>query len=97
MTDGQDSYAPDQVPMEQAIRPFIRDGILRYAVGIGSEINPLYLKLIADDNVVLATNFDELLSKIGQQIGQIGKGTCKGMLYLYKRTGKCQLPWLLVY
>ena len=78
MTDGQQSYAPDQVAIPDAVRPLIDDGTLRYAIGIGSEISPVELGAIAGDNVVLADDFNQLLSKIETQIRIIGKRGCKG-------------------
>ena len=78
MTDGQQSWSRDQIPLRQAIHPFIKMGVLRYAIGIGSEISPVELEVIAGENVVLAEDFDELLMKIEDQIGLIGTEGCKG-------------------
>jgi len=78
MTDGQQSWSREQIPLRQAIHPFIKMGVLRYAIGIGSEISPVELELIAGENVVLADDFDALLMKIEDQIGLIGTEGCKG-------------------
>ena len=79
MTDGQQSYAPDQVAIPDAVRPLVEDGTLRYAIGIGEEISPVELEAIAGDNVVLAEDFNQLLNKIETQIRIIGKRGCKGI------------------
>ena len=83
MTDGQQSWSPDQVPLPEAIKPFIRDGTLRYAVGIGPEISPVELAVIAGKNVVLADDFESLLDELEDQIGLIGTDGCKGSVYSY--------------
>lgn len=79
MTDGQQSYAPDEVDLEDAVAPLVQQDVLRYAIGIGTEISPESLKVIAGKNTVLAENFDALMDKIEEQIGLIGTGGCKGM------------------
>lgn len=78
MTDGQSSYHPKETPISEAVQPLINARVLRYAVGIGPEISPVELQSIAGDNVLLAANFDALLTKIEEQIGLIGRGGCKG-------------------
>ena len=78
LTDGQQSYAPDQVSLDEAVKPLTDGSVLRYAIGIGREIVGTELKAIAGKNVVLAANFDQLLLKIDDQIGLIGRGGCKG-------------------
>ena len=78
MTDGQQSWSRDQIPLPDAVRPLIENGTLRYAVGIGSEISPVELNVIAGDNVVLAADFESLLGKLEEQIGLIGTDGCKG-------------------
>ena len=78
MTDGQQSYAPDQVGIPEAVKPLVDAGVLRYAIGIGTEISPVELKVIAGDNVVLADDFDSLIQKIETQIRIIGQRGCKG-------------------
>ena len=83
MTDGQQSWSPDQIPLPDAVKPFIKDGTLRYAVGIGSEISPVELEVIAGSNVVLADDFESLLGKLEEQIGLIGTDGCKGMISKY--------------
>ena len=82
MTDGQQSYAPDQIDLEDAIKPFVDGKFSRYAVGIGSEISPVELELIAGENVVLAKDFNSLVLKIEQQMGVIGTSVCKGKLII---------------
>ena len=79
MTDGQQSWSRDQIPLSDAVKPFINDGTLRYAVGIGSEISPVELNVIAGSNVVLADDFESLLGKLEEQIGLIGTDGCKGI------------------
>lgn len=78
MTDGQQSYSRDQIELTEAMKPFVEYGTLRYAIGIGSEISPVELEVIAGTNVVLADDFDSLLTKIEEQIILIGTGGCKG-------------------
>ena len=80
MTDGQSSYHPDETPLPEAVKPLIDRQILRYAIGIGPEISEIEMKTIAGDNVLLAADFDALLTKIEQQIGLIGRGGCKGII-----------------
>ena len=79
MTDGQQSWSRDQIPLPEAVKPLIQDGTLRYAVGIGSEISPVELEVIAGSNVVLADDFESLLGKLEEQIGLIGTDGCKGI------------------
>ena len=83
MTDGQQSYALDEVAIPDAVRPLVEDGTLRYAIGIGEEISPVELEAIAGDNVVRADDFNQLLTKIETQIRIIGKRGCKGMVWKY--------------
>lgn len=78
MTDGQQSYADDQIELPTAVQPLVDKKVLRYAVGVGDEISKVELNVVAGDNVVLADNFNELLSKIELQISLIAKRGCKG-------------------
>lgn len=78
MTDGQQSYAPDAIELEDAVDALEQQGILRYAVGIGSEISNMSLQVIAGENTVFAEDFGSLMTKIEDQIGLIGTGGCKG-------------------
>ena len=78
MTDGQQSYAPDQVDIKDAVQPLKDAGVYRYAIGIGREIASNELFAIASDNVVYAENFDQLKLKINDQIKIIAKRGCRG-------------------
>ena len=78
LTDGQQSYAPDQVPISEIVAQLESKKIYRYAIGIGREIASNELFTIASDNVVYAENFDQLKLKIDDQIGIIAKRGCRG-------------------
>lgn len=79
MTDGQQSYADDMIELPAAVKPLIDGDVLRYAVGIGSEISEYDLSVVAGENLVLADDFDALLTKIEDQISLIGRRGCKGI------------------
>lgn len=79
MTDGQQSYAPDQNDISDIVKNMESAKIYRYAIGIGREIASNELYTIASDNVVYAENFDQLKLKINDQIGIIARRGCQGM------------------
>lgn len=83
MTDGVQTYAEDQVSLSVAMKPLKDASVFSYAIGIGPEIAREELKIVADGNVVVASNFDELLKKIDLQIGLIGRGGCKGKPFVF--------------
>lgn len=78
MTDGQQSYAPDQTDIVDVVKQLEDDKIFRYAIGIGREIASNELYTIASDNVVYAENFDQLKLKINDQVGIIARRGCRG-------------------
>ena len=78
MTDGQQSFANDQTPLDQAVKPLEDASVLRYAVGIGNEISPFELETIAGPRVITADNYDELQAKIEDQILLLGRVGCRG-------------------
>jgi len=84
LTDGVQTPDPDAVPLDRAVAPLHRDGVRVFAVGVGSQINKDELRLLVqrDNDVFLATNFDDLLKKTYE----IAQRTCpagKAEIYLF--------------
>jgi Mg-chelatase subunit ChlD len=81
LTDGQQTRDPDSVPLEKAAAALRREGAYIFAVGIGSYVSKKELRLMTerDEDVVMATSFDDLLAKVGT----FSKTTCQGRKLIF--------------
>ena len=69
ITDGQQTQAPDAIGLKEASKPLWKAIVRVLAIGIGSGVNPDELRLVTE-NVVVATDFKNLLLKLGNITSQ---------------------------
>jgi len=75
LTDGRQTPDPDAIPLNEAVRPLHKKGVVVLAVGVGSKIdlNELRQLVQKDSDVFSADNFDDLL----QKAYEISERTCQ--------------------
>lgn len=82
LTDGNQTgidKAPDQIPLEDAIKPIKNLGVKVIAIGIGS-VDRKQLRVLVDNNndILLASGFDELFEFVRETVGK----ACRGNIIL---------------
>lgn len=75
LTGGKQSHLDDKFTLDRTANSLRNRGVNIYAIGVGQGLDKNYLKAIANQNVILATSFNELLNKVGS----IVKRTCEGI------------------
>ena len=78
MTDGGQSFALDQTPLPEAVKALEDKDIHRFAIGIGQEVARPELRLIAGDDVLVASDYEYLLTNIDQTIEGLATRGCRG-------------------
>jgi uncharacterized protein YegL len=71
MADGQQTSAPDAIPLEYAVAPLASIGVNVVSIGIGYEVDVYELLAISEsrDNIYHVTSFDTLFDTI-TEVGQ---------------------------
>ena len=73
MTDGQQTSAPDAVPLEEAVAPLRLNGVKVVSVAIGNEVDEYELLALSElrDNIFRIQSFDTLydtVTEVGQSL-----------------------------
>jgi hypothetical protein len=66
LTDGEQTKTPDAIGLDEAASPLKREGVFMISVGIGKYANRKELRLMtdSDDDVIMATSFDDLQKRV---------------------------------
>ena len=73
ITDGKQTRESDAIGLKEASEPLRQAGVRVLALGIGSDVDRNELRLVTetDDDVVMATDFEDLLLKIGNLTNRV--------------------------
>ena len=82
MADGQQTSAPDAIPLEEAVAPLASIGVKVVSIGIGYEVDEYELLAISEtrENIYQVKSFDTLfdtITDVGQSLCQKAKKNCK--------------------
>ncbi|CAB4031099.1 Hypothetical predicted protein, partial [Paramuricea clavata] len=82
MADGQQTSAPDAIPLKEAVAPLASSGVQVISIGIGYEVDEYELMAISEsrDNIYYVKSFDTLfdtITEVGQSLCQKAKKDCR--------------------